>query len=171
MSRIVVTGAAGFIGSHVAEALLRRGDEVVGIDSFDAFYDPAIKRANLATAARAPGFTLREGDIRDLDFVRDVFKTGFDAVIHLAARAGVRPSIEDPLTYQAVNVTGTQILLEVARRAGSASSFSPAVPASMATMKRCPSPKRTTWISPSRPTPRPKNPVSCSPMPMPICSD
>ena len=81
MSRIVVTGAAGFIGSHVTEALLRRGDEVVGIDSFDSFYDPALKRANLATALKARGFTLCEGDIRDAKFVGDTIDAGGGCVL------------------------------------------------------------------------------------------
>lgn len=118
MNRIVVTGAAGFIGSHLCEALLARGAAVVGVDCFDTFYDPAIKRANLAACLDHPSFALQEGDVRDEQFVRRVFADRADAVVHLAARAGVRPSIEAPLLYQDVNVRGTAVLLEAARQAG-----------------------------------------------------
>ncbi len=112
--RILVTGGAGFIGSHVAEALLARGDEVWVLDNFNDFYDPVIKRANVAAL---PGANLVEGDIRDAEGVRRLFDEGrFDAVVHLAAMAGVRPSLLDPLAYQDVNVRGTLILLEEARR-------------------------------------------------------
>jgi UDP-glucuronate 4-epimerase len=114
MSRILVTGGAGFIGSHVCERLLKRGDELVVLDNFNDFYDPALKRANadLLTAAR-----IVTGDIRDADLVAQLFAEGnFDAVIHLAAMAGVRPSLEDPLHYADVNVRGTLILLEELKR-------------------------------------------------------
>lgn len=116
MARILVTGAAGFIGSHVCEALLHRGDEVAGLDCFDSFYDPAIKRHNLARCTADPGFSLIKGDIREPELVNSVIDNSIDAVIHLAARAGVRPSIEDPLLYQDVNVRGTATLLEAVRR-------------------------------------------------------
>ncbi len=112
--RILLTGAAGFIGSHTAEALLARGDEVVGVDNFNDFYDPAIKRRNI-TAVQARGgarFTLAEGDITDLAFLDRVFESPFDAVVHLAAWAGVRPSIDRPGIYMDVNVAGTVNLLE-----------------------------------------------------------
>ena len=116
---ILVTGAAGFIGSHLVEALLRRGDQVVGIDNLDSYYDPAIKRRNTEWASAYPGYVLREGDIRHQDFLTDVFGSSpFDGVAHLAARAGVRPSISDPVLYEDVNVRGTITLLEVARRHG-----------------------------------------------------
>jgi UDP-glucuronate 4-epimerase len=120
--QVLVTGAAGFIGSHVAEALLRRGDDVVGLDNFDPFYDPALKRANVAAiagTAKACGrsFTLIEGDLRDAQAVAQALR-GCDAVIHLAAMAGVRPSLERPTLYVDVNVGGTANLLEHARQAG-----------------------------------------------------
>ncbi|MEM1452629.1 MAG: GDP-mannose 4,6-dehydratase [Planctomycetota bacterium] len=120
---ILVTGGAGFIGSHLVEALLRRGDEVVVLDSFNDFYDPRIKRQNVAeieATAGAPAgkgpFDLVEGDIRDAALVSDLFGRDFDAVVHLAAMAGVRPSLEDPLHYQDVNVRGTAIFLEELRQ-------------------------------------------------------
>jgi UDP-glucuronate 4-epimerase len=115
--RVLVTGAAGFIGSHTVEALLARGCVVAGVDNFDAFYDPAVKRANLAAALRDPGFVLYEVDIRDAAGVDGLLR-GFrpDVIVHLAARAGVRPSIADPALYAAVNVVGTTVVLEAARR-------------------------------------------------------
>jgi UDP-glucuronate 4-epimerase len=114
MARILVTGGAGFIGSHVVEALLARGDEAWILDNFNDFYDPALKRRN---AAALPAARLVEGDIRDAEGMARLFGEGrFDALVHLAAMAGVRPSLEDPLHYQDVNVRGTLILLELARR-------------------------------------------------------
>lgn len=113
----MVTGAAGFIGSHLCEALLAADRQVIAIDSFDNFYDPQVKRSNVAACMLNGRFTLAEGDIRDVGFVDDVLKTrDIDAVVHLAARAGVRPSIENPLLYQDVNVRGTAVLLEAARQ-------------------------------------------------------
>lgn len=110
MQKILITGGAGFIGSHVAQALLARGDRVTVLDNFNDFYDPAIKRANLR---EIPGATVVAGDIRDQDLVSRLFGEGaFDAVVHLAAMAGVRPSLLDPLHYEDVNVRGTLILLE-----------------------------------------------------------
>lgn len=117
--RVLVTGAAGFIGSHAVEALLGRGYDVLGLDNFDPFYDEAIKLANLAVALGSPGFRLARVDIRDaraLGAALDGFRP--DVVLHLAARAGVRPSILDPALYAEVNVLGTANLLEAARRAG-----------------------------------------------------
>ena len=95
MSRqILLTGGAGFIGSHVARRLLARGDRITALDDFNDFYDPALKRANAAELARHPGWRLVEGDIRDAGLVDQLLRDGaFDAVIHLAARAGVRPSL------------------------------------------------------------------------------
>ena len=117
--RVLITGAAGFIGSHVTEALLARGDGVVGIDDFDDFYSPAIKRANLAEALPHPRFTLLEGDVRDADAMRRAIAEWKPAVIvHLAARAGVRPSIAQPMLYADVNVGGTVVMLQAAREAG-----------------------------------------------------
>jgi len=118
MSKVVVTGGAGFIGSHLCEALLAQGWDVVGLDNFDTFYDPRVKRRNLAPSLADPRFRLAEGDILDAPFVERVLGDGVDVVVHLAARAGVRPSIENPLLYQKVNVEGTAVLIEAARTFG-----------------------------------------------------
>ncbi len=118
MQTVLVTGAAGFIGSHVCEAFLANGWQVKGLDSFDPFYDPAAKRRNLEGCQSNKRFSLTEGDIRDSAAVTAVLVGGADVIIHLAARAGVRPSIEQPLVYQDVNVNGTCVLLEAARRLG-----------------------------------------------------
>lgn len=115
MSRIVVTGGAGFIGSHVCEALLARGDEVLALDNFDDFYDAAAKRRNLQAVLTNPRFALVHGDVRDAHVLGSVIDRRTDAVVHLAARAGVRPSIAQPLLYFDVNVRGTMILLETCR--------------------------------------------------------
>lgn len=115
--RILVTGGAGFIGSTLVDRLLADGGEVVAIDNFDPFYAPSRKRSNLAVALTNPRFRLVEADIRDGDSVRRVvadFEP--DAIAHLAAKAGVRPSIEQPSTYTEVNVIGTVHLLEAACR-------------------------------------------------------
>jgi len=115
---VLVTGGAGFIGSHLVDRLLANGAvRVTVVDNFDAFYDPAIKRANLAGHFKDPNFTLVEADICDAQAIDSLFaRSGFDCVVHLAARAGVRPSLENPLAYEATNVRGTYILLEAARR-------------------------------------------------------
>ncbi|MGH7255947.1 MAG: NAD-dependent epimerase/dehydratase family protein [Nitrospirales bacterium] len=113
---ILVTGGGGFIGSHVIDALLVRGDRVVCVDNFDTFYDPAVKRANLIAASRRANFTLVEADIRDRDALLALCdREDVDRVFHAAARAGVRPSVKDPFLYEDVNVRGTMVLLEVAR--------------------------------------------------------
>ncbi len=117
--RVLLTGAAGFIGSHVAEALLDRGDEVVGFDNFNSFYDPAIKRRNAAALSSRPGFEMVESDLLDPAGLDVAFaRGGFDAVVHLAAWAGVRPSIGNAGLYVDVNVRGTVDLLERARARG-----------------------------------------------------
>ncbi len=114
MNSIIVTGAAGFIGSNLVRALLKLGKKVIGIDNFDAYYDPEIKRRNIADFASSPLFVMQEGDIRDKGFINTVLSdTMPDCVVHLAARAGVRPSIEDPELYYDVNVKGTLTILEV----------------------------------------------------------
>jgi UDP-glucuronate 4-epimerase len=114
---VLVTGGAGFIGSHLCEALLGNEHDVVVIDNFDEFYSPAVKRENIKESLRHTRFTLVEGDIRDRDAVsRTLSEHGVEVIVHLAARAGVRPSIEDPLLYQDVNINGTNVLLEAARR-------------------------------------------------------
>ena len=119
MSHILVTGGAGFIGSHLVGALVKEGREVVALDSFDDFYLPEIKRRNLEPLAGRPGFTLIEGDIRDETLVERVFTTHpISVVVHLAARAGVRPSIRQPALYCDVNVRGTTTLLEACRSHG-----------------------------------------------------
>ncbi|MHB9060690.1 MAG: NAD-dependent epimerase/dehydratase family protein [Desulfobacteria bacterium] len=113
---VFVTGAAGFIGSHVSEALLARGDRVFGFDNFDPFYDRRIKERNLASLSADPAFSFLEGDIRDASALAR-WGEGIppDALIHLAAKAGVRPSVADPVGYADVNVHGTIRLLEWAR--------------------------------------------------------
>lgn len=116
MSNMLVTGGAGFIGSHVCAALLRNGHHVTALDNFDDFYDPAVKRWNVAELLHSPGFKLAGGDIGDERTVDDLLRQGVDTVVHMAARAGVRPSIEHPLLYQDVNVRGTLVLLEACRR-------------------------------------------------------
>ena len=116
MQRVLVTGGAGFIGSHVAERLLARGDRVVVLDNLNDFYDPALKRRNAAALEQA-GAEVVTGDIRDRERVGELFERGrFDALIHLAALAGVRPSLQDPLAYADVNVQGTLVLLEELRK-------------------------------------------------------
>jgi len=116
MDRILLTGGAGFIGSHLAERLLARGDRVVVLDNFNDAYDPALKRRN-ALALSAAGAEVLTGDIRDRERVAQLFERGsFDALVHLAAMAGVRPSLLDPLHYEDVNVRGTLVLLEELRR-------------------------------------------------------
>ena len=131
---ILVTGAAGFIGSHTVEALLRRGDRVIGLDNLNDYYDPARKRANLEEIRQAlaptghnQGLTFIEGDIRNRKLVTQLFEEHqFDAIIHLAAMAGVRVSIDNPELYYDVNVMGTLVLLEAAvGRTGQKVSTSP----------------------------------------------
>ena len=117
--KILVTGAAGFIGSHAVERLLARGDEVVGLDDFNDYYDPSVKRSNIALAQTKRGFTLIEGDIRDESLVQNLYKNNhFDSTIHLAARAGVRPSLKQPALYESANVMGLLNLLEASVRYG-----------------------------------------------------
>lgn len=112
---IIVTGGAGFIGSHLVDRLLADGAKVVVVDNFDPFYARAVKEANLAGALQNPRCRLVELDIRDAAGVKAlVSQTRPDAIVHLAARAGVRPSIEDPALYADVNVTGTVVWLEAA---------------------------------------------------------
>lgn len=119
--QILVTGGAGFIGSHLGHRLMGRGDRVTVLDNFNDFYDPARKRANVEGLRTAGGdaFRLVEGDIRDEALVEELFaESGFDGVVHLAARAGVRPSLSEPILYEDVNCIGTLRLLEAARRHG-----------------------------------------------------
>jgi UDP-glucuronate 4-epimerase len=117
MTRVLLTGAAGFIGSHVAAALLARGDQVVGVDNFDPFYPRPVKEANLAGLQGHPGFEFRELDILDQAGLRALL-TSDTVVVHLAAKAGVRPSLADPAGYARANVMGTQSVVDAARAAG-----------------------------------------------------
>jgi UDP-glucuronate 4-epimerase len=118
-AHILVTGGAGFIGSHLTRRLLARGDRVTVLDDFNDFYSPARKRENVAPLLAQPEYQLIEGDIRDELLVDRLYAEGrFDAVVHLAARAGVRPSLQEPILYEDVNCIGTLRLLEAARRHG-----------------------------------------------------
>jgi UDP-glucuronate 4-epimerase len=117
--RILVTGAAGFIGSSLVDRLLAEGRSVVGLDSFDPFYPAEQKRANLAGASASGRFRLVEGDVRDAAAVEALFREGgIGGVVHLAALAGVRPSLERPVDYTDVNVRGTCVVLDAASRHG-----------------------------------------------------
>ncbi len=117
--RILLTGGAGFIGSHLAEALLERGHSLAIVDDLNDFYSPQLKERNLAEVRRKGHIELHLTDISEEDeMFRIVGACRPDAIIHLAARAGVRPSLEQPLLYERVNVGGTTVLLEAARRAG-----------------------------------------------------
>ena len=120
--RILVTGAAGFIGSHTVEAFLERGDYVLGLDSFDTYYDPARKHANVAELRARPEagrLLFVEGDVRDDKLLRRLYSEWRpEVVVHLAAVAGVRASIEQPQLYFDVNVNGTLAILEAAREFG-----------------------------------------------------
>lgn len=117
--RIVVTGAAGFIGSHACERLVARGHEVVGIDSFDGYLYPAeLKRRNAAELAKLASFRLVEGDICDRAAIAGVVTKDVDVVCHLAALAGVRPSLAEPLRYLRTNIEGTGVIVERMRELG-----------------------------------------------------
>jgi UDP-glucuronate 4-epimerase len=114
--RVLLTGGAGFIGSHVAEALLRGGARLAVVDNLDTFYSPSWKKANLESIRKIGAFEFFERDICSADAMREVFASARpDSVIHLAARAGVRPSIEQPRLYEQVNVAGTVNLLDLCR--------------------------------------------------------
>lgn len=117
MTRVLVTGAAGFIGSHLVESLLARGDEVIGLDSFDPFYAREIKERNLEPARRHPRYTFVEADILDPARWAPLVRPD-TVVVHLAAKAGVRPSIADPVAYARANVTGTAAVVEAMRLGG-----------------------------------------------------
>ena len=111
--KILVTGGAGFIGSHLVESLLRLHNHVVVLDNFNNFYDPAVKRRNLSSCTEQENFSLVEGDVLDTRCLDTLFsKHSFDIVVHLAAMAGVRPSTNQPALYMEVNVVGTQNLID-----------------------------------------------------------
>ena len=115
---ILVTGAAGFVGSFVAHRLLDRGEEVVGVDDFTPYYDPALKRARAARLEGRPGFRMVEADVADADrFAALSAEAGATRLVHLAAQAGVRHSIDNPFAYERANVAGHLSVLEACRRA------------------------------------------------------
>src|SRR5438477_4924891 len=116
MKTILITGAAGFIGSHLVDRLLAEGDwQITAIDDFNSFYDPAIKRDNVRGQLRHSEYELHEVDIRDRSALRQIVAGNrFDCIVHLAARAGVRPSLTQPLLYAETNINGTFNLLELA---------------------------------------------------------
>ncbi len=114
--KAIVTGAAGFIGSHLCERMLKDGWTVIGVDNFDNFYDPQVKRSNIKDCLRNKQFKLVEADIRDSAAMNKVVSDGADVIVHLAARAGVRPSIAQPALYADVNINGTVTLLEAAKK-------------------------------------------------------
>jgi UDP-glucuronate 4-epimerase len=117
--KFLVTGGAGFIGSHTAEALIQRGEEVGIVDDLNDFYSPAIKEANLEQVRIAGPFRFYRADIRNEVEIAEIFAAYRpEVVIHLAARAGVRPSLELPLVYESTNVRGTTVLLEASRSFG-----------------------------------------------------
>ena len=114
--KFLITGAAGFIGSHLCERLISDNQFVVGLDNFDPFYDRKIKESNIKTLKKSDKFKLIEGDIKGTACVDSICKDGIDMIVHLAAKAGVRPSIADPLGYADCNINGTTVLLEAARK-------------------------------------------------------
>ncbi len=111
-----ITGGAGFIASHLIDRLLSEGHRVTTLDNFDPFYDRSVKESHIAAHRNNSRYRFLEGDICDLDFLLQNFTERYDAIVHLAAKAGVRPSIQSPADYQRVNVTGTQSLLEFAKK-------------------------------------------------------
>ena len=115
---VLVTGGAGFIGSHLVDSLLPEGVRVTVLDNFDPFYPRPVKERNVAAHRQNPLWRLVEADLRDRTALERGLTDRYDLIVHLAAKAGVRPSIDDPLSYQEVNVAGTQNLLELARARG-----------------------------------------------------
>jgi UDP-glucuronate 4-epimerase len=113
--KFLVTGAAGFIGSHLCERLIANGHTVIGLDNFDPFYDRKAKESNIKSLLQSDKFKLIEGDIRDADCVRSICRGGIEIIVHLAAKAGVRPSVEDPAGFADVNINGTLVMLEAAK--------------------------------------------------------
>ena len=119
MRTYLVTGAAGFIGAHVAKTLLERGDAVVGIDNLNDYYDPTLKHDRLKLLEAFPAFTFYTENIANIEALETIFsKHHFDAICHLAAQAGVRYSLENPLAYIEANVRGTTVIFELARKHG-----------------------------------------------------
>ena len=118
MHKALVTGGAGFIGSHLVDKLIAEGWHVTVLDNFDPFYDSMIKLDNIAAHRNNGNFCLVEADLRDRQAIHQQLTGQYDVIVHLAAKAGVRPSILDPITYQDVNVGGTQNILELAKEWG-----------------------------------------------------
>lgn len=117
LASYLVTGGAGFIGSHLVDRLLKMGEKVIVVDNFDDYYDPRIKRDNIKTHLDNKNFTLREVDLRDKQSLEEIFQSNrINKVIHLAARAGVRASLKNPFIYEEVNIKGTLNLLEACKR-------------------------------------------------------
>jgi len=117
--KVLLTGVAGFIGSHLCERLLSKGCAVVGLDNFDEFYSRKIKEANIQGCLSQKSFSFFEGDIRNESCIDSILKKhSIDIIVHLAAKAGVRPSIENPVAYQDVNINGTVVMLEAAKKFG-----------------------------------------------------
>ncbi|MGM0582471.1 MAG: NAD-dependent epimerase/dehydratase family protein [Bacteroidota bacterium] len=112
---VLVTGGAGFIGSHLVDRLLEQGNNVITVDNFDPYYDRSIKENNISEHRKHDNYRLVEEDIRNLDALRDKITEDIDVIVHLAAKAGVRPSVKDPVGFQEVNVMGTQNMLEFAK--------------------------------------------------------
>ncbi|MCF8360641.1 MAG: GDP-mannose 4,6-dehydratase [Prolixibacteraceae bacterium] len=113
MKKIVITGCAGFIGSHLCEKLLDMGYEITGIDNFDPFYDVTVKKRNMENFIGYPNFLFIEADLADREKLEAEFPEGVDLIVHLAGKAGVRPSIEDPSGYIRANITATQNILDI----------------------------------------------------------
>jgi UDP-glucuronate 4-epimerase len=136
--KVLVTGAAGFIGSDLALRLLERGDQVIGIDNLNDYYDPALKKARLARTADHPDFTDVRIDLEDRDGIAELFATQKpDAVVNLAAQAGVRYSLQNPHAYIDTNVAGFMNLLEGCRITVSSTWCTPPAARSMARTPRC----------------------------------
>ncbi|SMO32718.1 Nucleoside-diphosphate-sugar epimerase [Saccharicrinis carchari] len=119
MSKILVTGCAGFIGSHLSQTLLKKGYKVVGVDNFDPFYKRTMKEGNLSEFRHHPNFSFYELDLCDEARVKEKLSEKFDCIVHLAAKAGVRPSIENPQAYIDNNISATRILIDLMRETGS----------------------------------------------------
>ncbi|WP_319200804.1 SDR family NAD(P)-dependent oxidoreductase [uncultured Ilyobacter sp.] len=114
---IIITGGAGFIGSHLCENLIKNGEKIICIDNFNEYYDPMIKENNIKTLISNDRFQLFKGDIRDMPFLEKIFSENrVEMVINLAAMAGVRPSLEDPLLYEEVNIKGLMNILELCKK-------------------------------------------------------